>query len=59
MSKVSIGKHLSRSTPSVIIATFCWGFIYADWNNTQKWKQNQQLQKQIIEEVKTQPIIKS
>jgi len=55
MTGVSIAKHLSKSTPSVVIASICWGLIYADWSNTQKWKQTKQLQKQIIEDIKNQP----
>lgn len=54
MTGVSIAKHLSQSIPSVVVGSICWGLIYADWRNTQKWKQAQQLQKQIIEDIKNQ-----
>jgi len=51
---VSLAKTLKRSIPSVFFSTVCFGAIYADWNHTRKWKQNIQLQKEIIEEIKTQ-----
>jgi len=45
--------------PSIIFPVVCFGSIYSDWNHTRKWKQQERLNMERLERLRSEELEKN